>query len=312
MSDPEREDPHGGQPVRTAGAPLAQAQAAVIMVHGRGASAEDILSLAPALGTPGVAFLAPQAGGSQGRQWYPLSFMAPIERNEPGISSGLPGGWAGSSQVAAAGITPEQTLLLGFSQGACRLGFRGPPCPSVWRPRGAERRADRARRRAANLPGLARRHAGVPRLQRHRFPHPGRASRAERRGAPAARRRGHHAAVSRHGPPGERRRDRDGAGHDCPGRGGPGDLREPSGEGASTRTDDRRLASAIVPSPVYPGFRVGNDPVAPPQPIRSERPSKASPAELVPRAIHIEANSRLPRPARSSAMEGETGAHGVR
>ena len=119
MSDSERDDPHAGQPIRTAGTPLAEARAAVIMVHGRGASAESILSLAPAVGAPGVAFLAPQAGGSQGRQWYPLSFMAPIERNEPGITSGLRAIGRVLAQVAAAGIPPEQTLFLGFSQGAC-------------------------------------------------------------------------------------------------------------------------------------------------------------------------------------------------
>jgi predicted esterase len=119
MSDPGRDDPHAGQPVRTAGTPLAEARAAVIMVHGRGASAESILTLAPAVAAPGVAFLAPQAGGSQGRQWYPLSFMAPIERNEPGISSGLRAIERLLTQVGAAGIPPQQTLFLGFSQGAC-------------------------------------------------------------------------------------------------------------------------------------------------------------------------------------------------
>lgn len=119
MSDPERDDPHAGQPVRSAGTPVAQARVAVIMVHGRGASAESILSLAPALEAAGVAFLAPQAGGSQGRQWYPLSFMAPIERNEPGITSGLRAIGRVLAQVAGAGIAAEQTLFLGFSQGAC-------------------------------------------------------------------------------------------------------------------------------------------------------------------------------------------------
>jgi len=119
MSDPERDDPHAGQPVRTAGTPLTEARAAVIMVHGRGASAESILTLAPAVGAAGVAFLAPQAGGNQGRQWYPLSFMAPIERNEPGISSGLRAIERLLAQVGAAGIPPEKTLFLGFSQGAC-------------------------------------------------------------------------------------------------------------------------------------------------------------------------------------------------
>jgi predicted esterase len=119
MTGPGRDDPHGGQPVRTAGTPLPEARAAVIMAHGRGASAESILTLAPALAAPGVAFLAPQAGAGQGHQWYPLSFMAPIERNEPGISSGLRAVGRVLAQVGAAGIAPEQTLFLGFSQGAC-------------------------------------------------------------------------------------------------------------------------------------------------------------------------------------------------
>jgi len=119
MTGPGRDDPHGGQPVRTAGTPLPEAHTAIIMVHGRGASAESILTLSPALAAPGVAFLAPQAGASQGNQWYPLSFMAPIERNEPGISSGLRAVGRVLAQVGAAGIAPEQTLFLGFSQGAC-------------------------------------------------------------------------------------------------------------------------------------------------------------------------------------------------
>jgi predicted esterase len=119
MSDALRDDPHGGQPVRTAGTPLADAHAAVVMVHGRGASADSILTLAPALATTDVAFLAPQAGGSQGSQWYPNGFMAPIERNEPGITSGMRAIARVLEQVAAAGIPPERTLLLGFSQGAC-------------------------------------------------------------------------------------------------------------------------------------------------------------------------------------------------
>ncbi|HEX5581910.1 MAG TPA: alpha/beta hydrolase [Gemmatimonadaceae bacterium] len=111
-----RDDPHGGQPVRTAGTPLARARAAMVMVHGRGATAESILELAPFLATEGVAFLAPQAGGGQ---WYPYGFMAPIERNEPGVSSGMRAIARVLDDVQAAGIPPERTLLLGFSQGAC-------------------------------------------------------------------------------------------------------------------------------------------------------------------------------------------------
>jgi predicted esterase len=108
--------PHGGQPVRMAGVALPAAQAAMIMVHGRGASAEDILSLTEELDGPGFAFLAPQAAG---HQWYPNSFLAPIPSNEPGLSSGLAVLAALLEQIAAAGIPPEKTLLLGFSQGAC-------------------------------------------------------------------------------------------------------------------------------------------------------------------------------------------------
>ena len=119
MTDVTRDDPHGGQPIRTAGAPLAEAEVAMIMVHGRGASAESILTLAPALAAPGTAFLAPQAGGSQGNQWYPYGFMAPIERNEPGISSGMRAIGRVLAQIEAAGIPPTRTHFLGFSQGAC-------------------------------------------------------------------------------------------------------------------------------------------------------------------------------------------------
>jgi predicted esterase len=110
------DDPHGGQPVRTAGAPPDRARAAMVMVHGRGASAESILALVPLLATEGVAFLAPQARGGT---WYPLGFMSPMERNEPGISSGMRAIGRVLERVAAAGVPPERTLLLGFSQGAC-------------------------------------------------------------------------------------------------------------------------------------------------------------------------------------------------
>ena len=116
VAEQRRDDPHGGQPVRTAGTPLAQARVAMVMVHGRGATAESILTMAPALASDGVAFLAPQAAGGT---WYPFGFMAPIEQNEPGITSGMHAIERVLAQIAAAGIAPERTLLLGFSQGAC-------------------------------------------------------------------------------------------------------------------------------------------------------------------------------------------------
>jgi len=108
--------PHQGQPVLTAGEPLDKAKAAMIMVHGRGASAEDILSLTPELNQPGFAYLAPQAAGYA---WYPNSFLAPIASNEPGLSSGLAVIASLLEKLAEAGIPPERTILLGFSQGAC-------------------------------------------------------------------------------------------------------------------------------------------------------------------------------------------------
>jgi phospholipase/carboxylesterase len=108
--------PHGGQPVLRAGAPLAQARAAIIMLHGRGAGPANILDLAPAIGHPGVAYLAPAASGNT---WYPKSFMSPIEENEPGISSGIAVVHSLIDEVEAAGIPSERIVLLGFSQGAC-------------------------------------------------------------------------------------------------------------------------------------------------------------------------------------------------
>jgi predicted esterase len=108
--------PHQGQPVLTAGEPLERAKVAMIMIHGRGSSAEDILSLAAEFNLLGFAYLAPQAAGYS---WYPNSFLAPIASNEPGLSSGLAVIASILTQLAEAGIGPERTMCLGFSQGAC-------------------------------------------------------------------------------------------------------------------------------------------------------------------------------------------------
>jgi predicted esterase len=98
------------------GAAPERATAAMLMLHGRGASADDILSLAPEVKSPGWTFLAPQANGGT---WYPNTFRAPIHSNEPWLSSALEvvNGLVG--RLGQAGIPPERTLLLGFSQGAC-------------------------------------------------------------------------------------------------------------------------------------------------------------------------------------------------
>lgn len=107
---------HQGQPMAVAGSPLSQASAAMVMLHGRGASAADILTLAPELDAPDLAYLAPQAAGSA---WYPYPFRAPVANNEPWLSSALSRVEDVLAQVAASGIAIERTLLLGFSQGAC-------------------------------------------------------------------------------------------------------------------------------------------------------------------------------------------------
>ncbi|MHC3438208.1 alpha/beta hydrolase [Natrialbaceae archaeon A-gly3] len=116
--DPHRgsEDPHGDQPLATAGADLEAAEAAVVMVHGRGATARSILGMAGELSTDGIAYLAPQAAGNT---WYPNSFLAPVEENEPGRTSGLEAIADAIARVNEAGIPTENVLILGFSQGGC-------------------------------------------------------------------------------------------------------------------------------------------------------------------------------------------------
>ena len=107
---------HQAQPVATAGRSLTEARAAMIMVHGRGATAESILTLTPELDQDEFAYLAPQAAN---HAWYPNSFMAPIPSNQPGIDSGLARLAELIEQIVAAGIPQERIMLLGFSQGAC-------------------------------------------------------------------------------------------------------------------------------------------------------------------------------------------------
>ena len=115
MSDQSFVSPHRGQPVRVAGESLTRARAAMLMLHGRGARAEDILSLANEFDQPEIAYLAPQAAGNT---WYPNRFLAPMEENEPWLSSALELVGDVLEHITAAGIPHERTILLGFSQGA--------------------------------------------------------------------------------------------------------------------------------------------------------------------------------------------------
>jgi len=109
-------DPHRGQPILRRGPEPDVARLTVVCVHGRGASASDILSLADELRLDDVAYVAPEAAG---HTWYPLSFLAPMEDNQPFLDSAL--GVLASLVDALAGrnMPTERIALLGFSQGAC-------------------------------------------------------------------------------------------------------------------------------------------------------------------------------------------------
>ena len=108
--------PHQGQPLLLAGESIDKAKAAMVMMHGRGATARDILELVSDLKQPGFAYLAPQAAGNA---WYPNSFLAPLESNEPELTSALLTIENILVKLEEAAIPIEQTIILGFSQGAC-------------------------------------------------------------------------------------------------------------------------------------------------------------------------------------------------
>jgi len=104
-----------GQRVLQAGEPLTAARAAMVLLHGRGATAEDIMTLAAEVERPGWAYLAPQASGNA---WYPNPFTAPLESNEPYLSAALDMVSKLVERVEAH-VPAQRIILLGFSQGAC-------------------------------------------------------------------------------------------------------------------------------------------------------------------------------------------------
>lgn len=106
----------GDDGVIEAGANLASARAALVLVHGRGATARGMLGLARQVAGSGVAWLAPQA---EGNAWYPHSFLEPLERNEPHLSAGLSLLDDVCRRTDEEGPGLERTVLLGFSQGGC-------------------------------------------------------------------------------------------------------------------------------------------------------------------------------------------------
>jgi len=109
-------EPHARQPVLHSGPPPKGARLVAILLHGRGASAEDILGLADRFTAQDVAYIAPQAAGSS---WYPYSFLAPIAQNEPWLGSALRVVAGLVEDLAQQGIPSERLVVMGFSQGAC-------------------------------------------------------------------------------------------------------------------------------------------------------------------------------------------------
>jgi predicted esterase len=109
-------DPHRDSKVLYAGKPLGQSPNAMILLHGRGSNADNILSLASEFQRPNWTYLAPEA---EGNTWYPLPFLAPMEQNEPFLSSALELVHSLVLRLAEIGILPAHTVILGFSQGAC-------------------------------------------------------------------------------------------------------------------------------------------------------------------------------------------------
>ena len=109
-------DPHRDQRVLAAGHEISDAAGAVILLHGRGATAEDILGLGREFERPEFALLAPQAAGNS---WYPYSFLAPIGQNEPWLTSALNKVKKLADEISDCGIPREKIVVAGFSQGAC-------------------------------------------------------------------------------------------------------------------------------------------------------------------------------------------------
>jgi phospholipase/carboxylesterase len=116
MTPHKTSDPHRDQPVLTGGRKLSNATGAVILLHGRGASAEDILDLGLEFDRPDLAYLAPQA---EGNTWYPYSFLAPKQQNEPWLTSALSKVSQIVEGIMKAGLSRDKIVIAGFSQGAC-------------------------------------------------------------------------------------------------------------------------------------------------------------------------------------------------
>ena len=108
-------DPHSNQEIIFKG-DKESAKSAMILIHGRGASAESILTLTKEFSVNNYLYTAPQANRNT---WYPYSFLSPISDNEPGLSSGLKIISNLTTEINNLGIPDNEIILLGFSQGAC-------------------------------------------------------------------------------------------------------------------------------------------------------------------------------------------------
>jgi len=108
-------DPHAGQGVVSAGAPRGAADAVVVALHGRGATAQGVVNLAGPLAHHGVTVVAPEAERSR---WWPYAANGPVDRNEPHVSSALRAVDRVFEDVAEWGVGPERVVVFGFSQGA--------------------------------------------------------------------------------------------------------------------------------------------------------------------------------------------------
>jgi predicted esterase len=110
------EDPHRNEEILRSGVEPAVASVCVVLVHGRGSSAQDILPLSDEFEIKNLCSLAPQAAGNT---WYPYSFLAPVEQNEPYLSSALARLSSVVSSLVKENVPYHKIALLGFSQGAC-------------------------------------------------------------------------------------------------------------------------------------------------------------------------------------------------
>ena len=161
-----------GTTVIHAGAPLEKASAAIVLVHGRGATAESIMGLARALddGSNRIAWAAPQAPGNT---WYPLPFMQPLEANEPHRSDALATIDALVAEIVDKGVTADRIGVIGFSQGAClslehalvgehRVAFVGALSGGVMGPEGEPRVVEGSREGLRVFIGCGDRDGHIP------------------------------------------------------------------------------------------------------------------------------------------------------